>query len=185
MELVAEAKQELRRAMRRARSSITDRHRRTSRLWADVVQLCESLERRDHHPLTVMAFVGVGNEPDTAELIDLLLAAGHRVLLPRVEGEHIVASPYVDRCGLRSGAYGIPEPTGPAVEPDTIDLMIVPGLAFTASGLRLGQGGGFYDRYLSRVRADCMTCGVGFAEQVVDEIPVVPHDRALTLLITS
>ena len=63
--------------------------------------------------------------------------------------------------------------------------MIVPGLAFTRRGDRLGQGGGWYDRVLAGVRDDCVTIGVAFAPQLVDELPVEPHDRPVDLVVTE
>jgi len=182
---ISEAKQALRRSMRQVRGSIVDRHGRTTRMWANAGHVCDAVEAAVGRPLCVLAFVGVGNEPDTSALIALLHLRGHSVLLPRMEGEHLVAVTHTAGDELRSGAYGIPEPTGPSVEPDTIDLVIVPGLAFTADGRRLGQGGGFYDRFLPLVRPDCVTCGVGFAEQIVDDLPLEPHDRPLRMLLTA
>ncbi len=86
---------------------------------------------------------------------------------------------------MRPGAHGIPAPIGPAVDPTTIDVVVVPGLAFTRDGRRLGQGGGYYDRFLPLLRDDCVTCGVGFAVQIVDDLPSESHDRVLTMVITD
>ena len=169
--------------MRTARATIADRDVRTGRLWTRVLDVCAGLATDE--PAAVMAFVGVGNEPDTSGLTARLSAAGHRVMLPRVEGDHIVPVLHQPGTELRSGAYGIPEPTGDAVAPDTIDLVIVPGLAFTDDGLRLGQGGGFYDRFLPLVRDDCVTCGVAFAEQIVESLPLEAHDRRLRLVVSA
>ena len=62
------------------------------------------------------------------------------------------------------------------LDPPVLDVVVVPGLAFTADGRRLGQGGGHYDRFLPRLRADCVTVGACFAEQVVTSIPTLDHD---------
>lgn len=70
-------------------------------------------------------------------------------------------------------------------DPTTLDVVVVPGLAFTRRGDRLGQGGGWYDRFLPRLRPDAVTIGVGFREQLVDELPVEPHDIALDRIITA
>ena len=71
------------------------------------------------------------------------------------------------------------------VDPASLDVVVVPGLAFTADGRRLGQGGGHYDRFLPRLRPACVTIGAAFAEQLVDDLPTEPHDIRLTLVVTD
>ena len=75
----------------------------------------------------------------------------------------------------------------PEDEPDpaTIDLVVVPGVAFTAAGHRLGQGGGWYDRFLTGLRPGVMRIGVCFAECLVDELPTEDHDVIMDLVITD
>ena len=86
---------------------------------------------------------------------------------------------------LSVGAYGIPAPIGPPEDPGLLDLVVVPGVAFTRDGKRLGQGGGYYDRFLPRVRPDCVVVGVCFAEQIVDALPAEPHDRQMSRVVTD
>lgn len=74
------------------------------------------------------------------------------------------------------GEWALPEW---GVDPQWPDVVVVPGLGFTRAGDRLGQGGGWYDRFLTGIRSDCVTIGIGFAEQVLDEIPTEPHDVVL------
>jgi 5-formyltetrahydrofolate cyclo-ligase len=71
------------------------------------------------------------------------------------------------------------------VDPVHLDVVVVPGLAFTADGRRLGQGGGHYDRFLTRVRPDCVTVGAAFAEQLVADLPTDPHDIRLDFVVTD
>ena len=71
------------------------------------------------------------------------------------------------------------------VDPQWPDVIIVPGLAFTAAGHRLGQGGGWYDRFLLHRRADCVTVGVCFEPQLVDTVPTEAHDVVLDHVITD
>ena len=66
------------------------------------------------------------------------------------------------------------------VDPGAIDVWLVPGLAFTKDGKRLGYGGGWYDRLLAAARPDARIIGVGFSCQLVDELPVEAHDRRMT-----
>ena len=75
----------------------------------------------------------------------------------------------------------------PEDEPDpaTIDLVVVPGVAFTAAGHRLGQGGGWYDRFLTGLRPGVARIGVCFAECLVDELPTEAHDVTMDLVITD
>ena len=67
-----------------------------------------------------------------------------------------------------------------AVDPDEVDLVITPGLAFDRAGHRLGYGGGHYDRYLGRARPEAPRVGIGFPLQLVDEVPVEPRTSAST-----
>ncbi len=110
------------------------------------------------------------------------------VFLPRVVGPgqlrwHTV----IDGDQLRPGAFGIPEPD-PAqaalVELPPRSVIFVPGLAFTADGRRLGQGGGFYDRLLAQ-RPDLRAIGVGFSCQLLDDLPCEAHDVRLSGLVIA
>ena len=120
-------------------------------------------------------------EPDTDPLFARLAADGKRLLLPRVhEGDIVVC----DGSGpMAVSRFGISEPTGPALPFEEVGLVIVPGLAFTPAGFRLGYGGGFYDRFLPQVAAP--TFGVCFTEQLVDALPVEPHDVAVQQVISA
>lgn len=131
---------------------------------------------------TLALFLSLGDEPQTRGLIDAL-AASHRIVVPRVTGERMEFAHYVPG-SLRRGAFGIEEPAGgEVVEPADIDAMVVPGVAFTADGARLGRGRGYYDRYLASEGFRAVCIGVCFAEQVVDELPTEPHDRAMDAVI--
>lgn len=66
----------------------------------------------------------------------------------------------------------------------SIDILLVPGVAFDESCRRLGQGGGFYDRYLPQLKDDCIVVGVAFDEQICDCIPTGPHDRKVDYVVT-
>jgi len=175
-----ETKQQLRAQMRRIRANVPDRAGRAAPIARAVLAECARVGAS-----SVMAFVGVGNEPDTGATIDSLGVAGFRVLLPRVVGEEIVAVAHDPGRALVVGAFGIPEPMGDPVDPQEIDVVLVPGLAFTRDGRRLGQGGGFYDRFLPLLREDCVTVGVCFAEQIVDDLATEPHDRIVDLVIAD
>lgn len=80
--------------------------------------------------------------------------------------------------------YGLLEPRKKhPVPPESLDVVIVPGLAFDSVGGRLGRGGGFYDRFLALARPP-VSIGVAFEEQIVDHIPLEPHDQQLSAIAT-
>lgn len=134
---------------------------------------------------TVGIFCSLADEPDTAEVLARWRAV-KRVVVPRVEGDVMRFFDYDPRT-LRPGAFGVGEP-GPDArlcKPREIDLVIVPGTAFTASGLRCGRGRGYYDRYLSQPGMRAVKTGVCYAHQLVGELPAEPHDVAMDMIITD
>lgn len=102
--------------------------------------------------------------------------------LPRVNGVNLDILPY-EESRLELGAFHIEEPTGnDTVSAEDIELVIVPAVAFDRKGNRLGRGKGFYDRLLSETKATKI--GIAYEFQIVDEIPVEPHDVAMDIVIS-
>jgi 5-formyltetrahydrofolate cyclo-ligase len=136
---------------------------------------------------TVMAFWSFGSEVDTAPALEWLDRAGKRVVLPRVEGEDVVAVVYAVGDDVAAAAFGAMEPTGTAlVAPDEVDAVITPGVAFDRTGRRVGYGGGFYDRFLPKTRADVPAVAIAFDVQIVDELlPVGSFDRPVDAIVTE
>lgn len=106
---------------------------------------------------TVLAFCAMPDEPDTTLVLRRTLADGKRLCLPRVQAGQNGAMAFVpveNLSALALGAYGILEPTGPALPAGTAfgadTLALVPCLAADEGGVRLGRGGGYYDRFLAR-----------------------------------
>lgn len=133
---------------------------------------------------TVAVFAALPDEPATDEVL-ARWASTRRVVLPRVEGDAMRF--YACRPdALVFGAFGILEPQGerpcPAGE---IDLVVCPGVAFTADGRRLGRGRGYYDRYLGDPAFMGFRVGVCYAHQLVDDLPVEPHDVRMDRVITG
>ena len=133
---------------------------------------------------TVAVFAALPDEPATDEVL-ARWASTRRVVLPRVEGDAMRF--YACRPdALVFGAFGILEPQGerpcPAGE---IDLVVCPGVAFTADGRRLGLGRGYYDRYLGDPAFRGFRVGVCYAHQLVDDLPVEPHDVRMDRVITG
>jgi 5-formyltetrahydrofolate cyclo-ligase len=166
----------LRRRMRQTCELIDDRTLRSVQLWAAIAEMPEYRSAR-----TVMAFASMVTEPETDGLFARLERDGKVLVLPRIVGDRL--EPALVGEGTKTAVWGIREPQGPVVDPATIDLIIVPGVAFTAAGARLGHGKAYYDRFLPGTRA--YTVGACFAEQLVDELPLEPHDVVLHRVIAA
>ena len=141
-------------------------------------QLCEIIACRK--PGVVALFAPLSDEVQIGDLGSQLSC---RVVLPRVCGDDMEFYDFSDS-SLEQGAFGIMEPQGTAAcRADEIDLMVVPGVAFTASGDRLGRGKGYYDKYLSRegFRAYCV--GVCYAHQLLKELPIESHDKQMNMVV--
>jgi len=132
---------------------------------------------------TVMVFWGVGEEPETVGLISALLAYGKKVALPRcLAGGQMETRLYRGGRLIRSG-YGIPEPGEdcPLVSKEDIDVVLVPALCYDQKGFRLGQGGGYYDRWLSDYTGT--TVGMCYKELVREQLPREEHDIPVKILL--
>lgn len=150
---------------------------------------CAALTRAPWFELaqSVFVFVSLRDEIDTATLLDHILASGKRLVVPRVvvhtgqlEGVAITSL----NC-LRTSSLGVREPEGGQPVPlESVDVAIVPGLAFDRAGGRLGRGGGFYDRCLGR-HGDLFTCGLAFTHQLVDRVPMQEFDCRVRWLATE
>ena len=146
-----------------------------------------------HHALSafpsvtrVAAFAGVGTEPPTRELLDGLRGRNVRVLLPIVGDVALEWAPYEGWDRLAPATFGLLEPTGPRERPDALDsveLLLVPALAVDLRGNRLGWGKGHFDRALAAVAPDRVVAIV-FDDEVLDEVPVEPHDRRVGAVLT-
>jgi 5-formyltetrahydrofolate cyclo-ligase len=133
---------------------------------------------------TVAAYVSLGSEPGTGLLLDALRDAGKRVLLPVVLPDlELDWGPYTGARELAAARLGLLEPTGPRLGPDavaTADAVLLPGLAVSDTGMRLGRGGGCYDRALGRVPVGTFTCCLLYDHEVGVDVPVEAHDRPVT-----
>lgn len=147
-----------------------------------------------HAARSVAAFVGVKGECDTRVLLEQALRAGKRLWLPRMVGRpphqaiEFVAVP--DLALLAPAPFGLLEPReGPGLGlADTdVDLALIPGLAFTPAGLRLGYGKGHYDVALTPVRdrPRPLRVGVCFADEIIADLPGEPHDVHVHAIVTD
>ncbi|HSK47656.1 MAG TPA: 5-formyltetrahydrofolate cyclo-ligase [Coriobacteriia bacterium] len=135
----------------------------------------------------VMAYAATAEEIDPALAIESLHARGVVVAMPRVEAEGVLGVHLVGWGeDLEPGPLGIRQPAAhtPRVPLDTIDAVVVPGVAFDEAGYRLGYGGGYYDRLLPRLRDDCVRIGLAYDEQVVASLPAEDHDERVNAVVT-
>ncbi len=126
----------------------------------------------------LFAFASLRNETDTWPLLHSRWQAGLSVALPKVEPDGIRFFSVSGRHELAAGTLGIAEPVDscPPISPASGDTILVPGLAFTREGLRLGRGGGYYDRFLASTAEDIFTVGVCFDFQLRASLPCDKHD---------
>ncbi|WP_184763733.1 5-formyltetrahydrofolate cyclo-ligase [Streptomyces griseoloalbus] len=147
------------------------------------------------HARTVAAYVSVGSEPGTLALLDALRARGVRVLLPALLPDNDLDwGAYTGEGSLarvrHGGRMALFEPAGERLGPDAVtdaDVVLLPGLAVDARGMRLGRGGGSYDRVLARLeRAGAHPALVVllYDSEVVERVPEEPHDRPVHAAVT-
>lgn len=184
-------KKELRRLYINKRNSL-DRDELQMKSSAIFERLC-SMEEYENAGV-VLAYMSFGNEVMTQAFIQKCLSDGKRAALPRVgeaDGAGRRLSVYEIRNmshDIKAGFKGIPEPDPSCsypVEPDKIDLAVIPGVAFDPDGNRLGYGAGYYDRFLPLLRADCLKAGVAFELQIAGKLPAYEHDFRLDMIITE
>jgi 5-formyltetrahydrofolate cyclo-ligase len=140
----------------------------------------------------VMAYMSFGGEFDTSRLVADVLASGRRLALPRVDGAarairiHEVRDLQQD---LVAGVWGIREPQSgrcPEIPASQVELVLVPGVAFTPSCERLGYGGGYYDGFIRGLGAPRPALvAAAFSLQVLPDLPVSDRDRRVDLVVTE
>ncbi|MFF9914399.1 5-formyltetrahydrofolate cyclo-ligase [Streptomyces sp. NPDC013457] len=140
---------------------------------------------------TVAAYVSVGREPGTRALLDTLRAGGTRVLLPVLLPDNDLDwAAYEGAEHLAKAGRGLLEPTGRRLGPEAVcaaDAVLLPGLAVDGRGMRLGRGGGSYDRVLARLAragADPALVVLLYANEVVARVPEEPHDHPVHAVVT-
>jgi len=137
----------------------------------------------------VMLYLTAPHEMDTAPLALKCWQSGKTVVVPKVSWDQRRMLP-VEISSLQTRMTttgpGVREPVGGQPIPvNLLDLVIVPGMGFTNTGHRIGRGMGFYDRFLAQPDFIGVSCGLGFEEQVVPQLPVLDHDMPLSMLCTD
>lgn len=137
----------------------------------------------------VMAYMPIHNEVRTDTLLKTAMDSNKTILLPRVRGSlNMEAAPIkgLDR-DIHTGTFGIREPDSsiPAMDPEIIDLVILPGIAFNRKGFRIGFGRGYYDRFIPSLRKDCILLAPAYGFQVIDHIPSDEYDQPVDMIVTE
>jgi 5-formyltetrahydrofolate cyclo-ligase len=137
----------------------------------------------------VMLYLTAAQELDTTPLALRCWQSGKTVVVPKVSWDQRRMLP-VEITSLQTRMTttgpGVREPvSGQPMPVNLLDLVIVPGLGFTPDGHRIGRGMGFYDRFLAQPDFIGVSCGLGFEDQIVPELPVLDHDMPLSMLCTD
>jgi 5-formyltetrahydrofolate cyclo-ligase len=184
---MSQLKADLRKAALSRRASVANRSVLSSRI----------LRRLRDLPIfqsgaTVLWYVSVRTEVETRSTIREMLSAGQSAVVPYCHEDRLRLCRLMEDGDLARGRYGIDEPTATIRErPDrrvdiaSIDVVIVPGVAFDASGTRLGHGQGYYDKLLADVRPDTRLVALAFDCQLFPRLPCEPHDIKLHQVVTE
>ncbi|MFC5722051.1 5-formyltetrahydrofolate cyclo-ligase [Streptomyces gamaensis] len=181
-------KAELRRALLAARAAMSGRERTAA--GAALTERAQELPELTGAD-TVAAYVSVGHEPPTRALLDALRERGVRVLLPVLLADNDLDwGEYRGTGHLVRADRGLLEPDGPRLGPDAVtaaDAVLLPGLAVDGRGMRLGRGGGSYDRVLARLERAGATPALVvllYDDEVVARVPEEPHDHPVHAVAT-
>jgi 5-formyltetrahydrofolate cyclo-ligase len=140
----------------------------------------------------IVLYSALANEVSTDLILDDALAAGRAVFYPRLDRARnsLALCKVESRSDLAPGAYGIFEPGTAAIDIASLptSVVMVPGIAFTMDGERIGRGGGHYDRLLAEVAEiapHAISVGLAYSFQLLDHIPQSGVDRRLNFVVTE
>ena len=177
-----EDKKEIRRIVRQRIKEMTPEARESA-----ATKIFQTIESRNEFQSShcIALFAAMADEVATAKALHNWLEMGKHIVVPRVEGDVMRFYDY-DPEQMTTGAFGIEEPTSDTEIPaEAIDLMIVPARAFTREGLRLGRGGGFYDKYMSLSGFRAYKIGIAYSVQIFDSLPCDAHDIKVDEVVTE
>lgn len=173
-------KSEVRKRMRELKRAVPPEEKlRRSALIMERVEQTEAFRKAK----VVLLYWSMADEVQTHAFVERWYRA-KTLLLPCVDGDDLRLRPYTGPdCLVAGEQFGIGEPTGPEWNDlEAVELIVVPGVAFDQEGHRMGRGRGFYDRLLkSTPRA--VKIGVAYGFQMLDAVPVEPHDVNMNLVI--
>lgn len=189
---VTDPKAIMRRKAYDARNAQPDKDRVSEIAVARLMQLPEYQAAR-----TVLWYLNCRSELRTRHMLPTVLAGDQRIVVPYCTTDEAGANKLglwlLEGMGeLIIGKWKILEPPherwgepGKEVPPEELDLVIVPGVGFSRQGGRMGNGQGYYDRLLDRVRPDCLLVGLGYESQLFDDLVVSPHDVFMDKVVTE
>lgn len=172
-------KNEIRYKMKRLRLLVSETDRKTA-----AEEVFERLEKTAAFLMAdrIMMYHSLPDELYTHDFLKKW-SGRKRFYLPRVNGADLEVLPY-EESRLEVGSFHIEEPTGrDTTDPAEIELVVVPAVAYDRRGKRLGRGKGFYDRFLKETKATKV--GVGYEFQLLEELPVEPHDVGMDIVVTQ
>lgn len=183
------SKEKLRKKWMKKRKNVAKENgiKKSKKITKNILSLKEISQSQN-----IMIYVSYRSEVDTEKLIISLLNKNKNLFAPYcVKNEkrmEIVKIKNLDK-DLEKGAYGIKEPAKylrtKNTEPGNLDVVIVPAVAFSKNGYRVGYGGGYYDRFLARLNNDTISIGVNYEEMVFNSVPKEEHDLAVDILVTD
>lgn len=140
--------------------------------------------------LNLAAFQPFRGEPDLLSALEVLAEAGRHIWLPVVDGGEMRFRRWTPGAPMQKNRFGIPEPVdGPFCNPERLEIVLTPLVAFSSNGMRLGMGAGYYDRAFEFLRSDPEAgpwlVGVAYALQQIDSLPADPWDVPLAAILTE
>ncbi|MBP7186207.1 MAG: 5-formyltetrahydrofolate cyclo-ligase [Ruminococcus sp.] len=177
-----DSKKQLRKKYSEIRAKITDKAAKD----ADITERLLSLDRIEDADC-LMVYSSFGSEVDTYGIIDALLGSDTKIAFPRCNDDGTMTFHVIESLAdLHEGMYRISEPddTLPLAEITDRTVCLIPGLAFTEKGGRLGYGGGYYDRFLSE-NPHIYTIALSYEELITDELPLLQHDLLVNSIVTE
>lgn len=177
---IADAKRSIRLRIKARREAMDVDPTAQHRLDTLAVQLLSALQ-----PSTVFCYLATAGEVGTAGLIDGLHARGINILVPAIiDRTTMIAARFMGWSTLVPGRLGIPAPAHVTPWEGPVDCVVVPGLAYSLAGARLGFGAGYYDRWLA-AHPTATRIGLCFEYQLEAAVPVEAHDEAMHYLVTE
>ena len=177
-----DSKKQLRKKFSEIRSKITDKAAKDAEITERFLEL-ERVQEAD----CIMVYASFGSEVETYGIVDAFLGTEKKIAYPRCEDNGIMVFHVIESfADLHEGMYRISEPdiSLPRAVATDKTVCLIPGLAFTEKGGRLGYGGGYYDRFLLD-NPDIYTIALSYEELITDELPLLQHDLLVKSIVTE